>query len=100
MLYCTGRHKIFTLHPVSHGKYAPVASHVEPLHFFEIEGARADPAKHRDLVSTLVDPAVALETARQAERGGSGRVPGNELRFRLGRKAVEIGLALGRHQLD
>ena len=43
---------------------------------------------------------IAFEAARQCHCRRRGRIPGDKLRFWLRREAVEIGLALGRHQLD
>src|SRR5215467_15266885 len=85
---------------VLHGPDVPVRPHVKALHLLARERARADPAEHRDLAAGLVDRAVAVEAFGERDRGRSGLAPGDEARLRLRAEAVELGLDLGRGELD
>src|ERR1700687_3588372 len=93
------RQEILGAHIVAYGPHAAIRPLIEFFHFVPREGPRAQAAEDGDLAARLVDAAITVETLGQCQRGARGIAPGDELGFRLGRKTVELGLAVGRREL-
>src|ERR1700687_2458400 len=93
------RQEILGPHIVAYGPHAAIGPLIEFFHFVPRERRGAKATEDGDLASRLVDAAITVETLGQCQRGARGIAPGDELRSRLGRKTVELGLAVRRSEL-
>src|SRR6185369_13056420 len=77
-----------------------VGSQVKLLHLVEMERPRADASKHGDLIARLIDRAIAFESPRQRHRRALGRIPRDQMRFRIRAEAIELRLRFRACQLQ
>src|SRR3984893_6137318 len=91
---------ILSTYIVAYGPDAAIGPLIELLHFIPGERPRAETAEDRNLAARFVDTAIAVEALGQRQRRARGIAPGDELGLGFRRKTVELGLAVGRSELQ
>src|SRR4051812_33165940 len=73
---------------------------VKPLHFLQVERARAAASKYSELVATFVYGSVAIYAAGDGECRATARVTGDQLRRGLRAESIKLRRCFRRKQLN